>query len=270
MGMKRLSVLALLASFLILYIGCNGGSSGGGTTNTNLTSEQAADASGTWSITEIINDSACEETPHTSYDYHSVSVTQNGNIITVTDEDGNHYTGTVNGSTLSWTGSFQDNGGTVTITSMSLTISGTTLSGTANWTWSDGNDSCSGTTQISGTRTSPGGSSSTGFNGSWRITETGVSDSCEPLETDIFTTTITTNGSLISLYDPDGDFITGSVSGNTATFLITYNDGIESSSTLVTITLSADGKSLTGNVTWSETDEEGTCSGSSTITGTKL
>jgi hypothetical protein len=42
-------------------------------------------------------------------------------------------------------------GGTTTITALSLTVSGDNFSGTASWNWTDDFDSCSGSTSVAGT-----------------------------------------------------------------------------------------------------------------------
>jgi hypothetical protein len=48
------------------------------------------------------------------------------------------YSGTINGSQISMTGSRPSSGGITTITSTNITISGNSLSGTASWIWGDG------------------------------------------------------------------------------------------------------------------------------------
>lgn len=272
-SVRRLFIFVLFASLIILYIGCNGGSSGGGDQNTNP--EEAADVSGTWQIHEDINDSACVGEPHTSTDNYTITVTQSGKSITVTDEDGNHYSGTVNGSTLSWTGSIVEQTGTSTITSMSLTISGNTISGTANWNWNGLAGPCSGTTEVSGTRTS-GGSTTGGWAGSWIVTEHDNADSCGGGEDDdIITLIITVNGSQITVDNTtDGEGpVTGTITGNTATLHdVTSEENEGTSTTDVTITISQDGKSITGTGKWSEVyphNPEDNCNGSFTLTGTK-
>ena len=81
-------------------------------------------------------------------------VTQDGNSISLLDSDGNSFAGTVAGNTISWTGSFPEDGGTTTIESLTLTLTGDTLSGNSTWSWTDGSASCSGSSQISASRDS--------------------------------------------------------------------------------------------------------------------
>jgi hypothetical protein len=123
----------------------------------------AADISGVWNVTETITNVTETPTgtcggpaPHAiSY---QVTVTQNGNSLTVVVNDVTFgvgtFNGTISGSTISWTGSYPDGGGTATINSMTLTLnaSGTQFTGTATWSFTEGLDSCSGTSQITGTK----------------------------------------------------------------------------------------------------------------------
>jgi hypothetical protein len=65
---------------------------------------------------------------------------------------GNTFSGTVNGDIVEWTGSFDERGGTTTFTSLSVTVSGSSASGNADWTWTNGTDSCNGTMEITASR----------------------------------------------------------------------------------------------------------------------
>jgi hypothetical protein len=107
---------------------------------------------GIWNITENLINTNCDEVPQT--EHKTYTFTQNGCNISGTDNGGGNYSGTVNGSQISMTGSRPSSGGITTITSANITVSGDgiSLSGTASWIWSDGSSSCSGITQVSGTR----------------------------------------------------------------------------------------------------------------------
>ena len=148
-------------SIITLLVGCGGSSS-----SSNTSGVSPKDVSGKWSVHEVVNESACGIGNETN-DYN-VTVVQSGAQITLTDSNGNSYTGSVNGSTISWKGSFSKDGGTATITSMTLTLSsdGNSLDGTANWTWTGGGKTCSGTTQITSTKTS-GTYSNASLEGVW-------------------------------------------------------------------------------------------------------
>jgi hypothetical protein len=117
----------------------------------SVSAKECVHVAGTWNVTEVSDETNCgggsAETESNIY-----TITQNGCSIEVTDEGRRTYTGTVSGSTITWSGSFPEEGGTTTIQQMTLTVSGDNISGSCFWTWTDGIESCSGTTQISGTR----------------------------------------------------------------------------------------------------------------------
>jgi len=107
---------------------------------------------GAWDVMETIDESGCGG--GTSFDNYVATVSQNGNDLEVTAQGGT-FSGTICGPIVRWTGSFPDpDGGTVMVTDLTLTLGagGNTLSGQASWVWSDGVDSCSGTTQADLTR----------------------------------------------------------------------------------------------------------------------
>lgn len=109
------------------------------------------DITGTWSVSETVDATACGEGTQT--DTWSMTATQTGNALTVTTPVGT-FTGTVSGSDVNWSGSFPEDGGTTTI-SLSATLSGgDDFAGTSTWSWTDGIDSCGGTSVFTGTRTS--------------------------------------------------------------------------------------------------------------------
>ena len=141
--------LIFLVFVISLLAACSSGGGGGSTPSQKA---PIADTSGTWTITE---DGASNCTGETTYhDEYTITIIQSGNNLTVTTPAGTFY-GTIDGDHVGWTGSYPEDGGTTTITAMQLTVSadGSSLSGTATWTWSDGVFSCSGTTQaINGTR----------------------------------------------------------------------------------------------------------------------
>jgi hypothetical protein len=142
--------------FALLITACGGGDDGGGGTP----AAPIGDISGSWSTTDQVNATACEDGLYT--ENGTTQITQSGNSITATDSDGS-LTGSISGNIASYSGSFPDDGGTVQVNA-TFTVAGdcNTYSGSANWTWSDGSSTCSGSTQLSGTRNDPvgcGGSS---------------------------------------------------------------------------------------------------------------
>ena len=85
-------------------------------------------------------------------DAQALAITQDDSAITLLTSTGNTFSGTVNGDIVEWTGSFEERGGTTTFTSLSVTVSGSSASGNADWTWTDGTDSCNGTMEITASR----------------------------------------------------------------------------------------------------------------------
>ncbi|HEY9051351.1 MAG TPA: fibronectin type III domain-containing protein [Gammaproteobacteria bacterium] len=127
---------------------CGGG--GGSGTITPI-----ADVTGDWTITESGTSNCPGE--ETYYNVYTITVSQSDNTLTVSTPVG-IFTGSINGDSISWTGSFAEDGGVTTITSMSLTVSsdGNSLSGTSSWSWTDGDSSCSGTNQTVNATRVPG------------------------------------------------------------------------------------------------------------------
>ena len=77
-------------------------------------------------------------------DAQAFVITQDDVNISVLTSLGDTFAGTVNGNIAEWTGSYDERGGTTTITDLSLVVSGDSVSGNASWTWTDGVDSCNG------------------------------------------------------------------------------------------------------------------------------
>lgn len=145
--LRPLFSLLWCALLLMAPLGCGDDDDGSGpgllTPSTDLT--------GNWSISETVDATDCGEGIYD--DSYTAAVVQNGNTLSVTI-GGLVFNGTISGSRVSWTGSFPEDGGTTTITSMTLTVdpAGDGLSGDSAWRWSDGADTCSGTTTVTGSK----------------------------------------------------------------------------------------------------------------------
>jgi len=187
--------LLFLASSLL--VGCQPGGSGGGEDGAAENAQAVgtadvgqASVGGTWTIHEAVDARNCGQGSYG--DDYQIDIAQSGNAITVTAPlDAYPYEaeflGTVDGNHVQWNGEYPEEGGTTSVDNLSVTVSGTTLSGTASWTWSDGQSSCTGTTQVSGQRvttaptsetTSPGDSVVDSTPGSTRFADetTGPND----------------------------------------------------------------------------------------------
>lgn len=107
-----------------------------------------AGISGKWSIRETVHAAECEE--DTYIDSYSLEVTQSGSDFTVTASVG-VFSGSLVGDTLQWSGSYNEDGGTIE-TSLAATFSSRqdSLSGTSTWTFSSSAGNCSGTSEFTG------------------------------------------------------------------------------------------------------------------------
>jgi len=107
---------------------------------------------GKWTVTDENDQRNCGEGINTVV--YTLSVQQDGERVTVTKKPEGTFTGSISGNTITWSGSYPEDGGTTTILSMTVTVSddGKTFTSQANWSWSDGDESCTGTSQGQGVR----------------------------------------------------------------------------------------------------------------------
>lgn len=139
----------VLPIFMLFAAGCGGGGS-----DTPAT----VDLTGSWEVTETITeaDGVCADNLGDTFTW-SADVVQTGNSATVTitggDNVGTVFTGTISGSTIDWQGTYPTAGGTTTVTGSNVEATNTSLVGTASWEWSDSDNSCTGTTRLSGNKT---------------------------------------------------------------------------------------------------------------------
>lgn len=112
------------------------------TTSTNLT--------GNWNITETSGPNNCGDSQGVLTNYIG-SINQTGASVTASFGGGS-FSGNITGNTASLTGSMPDDGGTTSSTINVTILSGTSLSGSISWYWTDGYKSCSGTSSITGSK----------------------------------------------------------------------------------------------------------------------
>ncbi len=111
----------------------------------------------TWSMTEKVNAVACGEGYQTDT-YVMTVFSQSGTSITMQSTNGRTYSGTFSGNKISLSGSHSDGDG-VSQGSLVVTMDSScnSMSGSGTWVWSDGKESCAGTSEITGYRNdSPG------------------------------------------------------------------------------------------------------------------
>lgn len=145
--MKKILGAAVVLAVVSMW-GCGGGGS---------TAAPTVDLTGSWEVTETISaaDGVCSGSLG-DVSVWTASVVQSGSDATVTITSGDNvgavFHGTISGDKIDWSGSYPTAGGTTTVTGSDVTATNTTLSGTATWEWSDGVDSCSGATNVSGAK----------------------------------------------------------------------------------------------------------------------
>ncbi|MFA4875760.1 MAG: hypothetical protein WC956_00390 [bacterium] len=147
---RALYVIWFMIPVLLLFVsGCGGGG----------TETATVDVTGSWNVTETITESSgicAVNVPVGTVSIWSADAVQNGNNVTVTitagDNVGSTFTGTISGNQVDWHGTYSGGGGTVTITGTDVTATSTTFSGSSSWEWTDGNDSCSGQTTVTGNK----------------------------------------------------------------------------------------------------------------------
>lgn len=137
--MLRWTCLAI--AFAIGLAGCGGGGD-------DPTPPGDFDLTGTWTVTEVPNDNCFGDPPVAAY---RLFAEQNGSSVTVTDERGRSYTGTLSGNQLiaNVPFSYGEDGGTTTVSQLTINVqSNNQLSGNSTWSWSDGFESCNGTSSF--------------------------------------------------------------------------------------------------------------------------
>ena len=112
------------------------------------TDGSALDVSGTWKVTETVHAEGCGE--GTYVEIYRLRVKQNGSKLEISSGSVKSY-GTLEGNVVTWKGSVAEDGGTTTV-SIRATVDGDLLSGSARWSWTDGEATCSGTSEFKARR----------------------------------------------------------------------------------------------------------------------
>ena len=129
-----------LTVFLMVFLlsACGGG---GGSDDSNPPPAEV-DFSGVWRATT--SDTGCGDV--NVVENELVSIEQNGNSATFSTDEG-EFTANVSGSTASWSREYPEDDGT-TNESGSLTMTSESVSGSTDWTHTDSDGSCDGTTDF--------------------------------------------------------------------------------------------------------------------------
>ena len=143
---RKTNVIFLAIPFILMA--CGGG--GGDDDNTSPRSNPDAPTAiigGLWDVTDRVDARDCDEGQYT--EEYQLRFDQEGTSFTVYS-DGQAFNGSIRGNTINWQGNTYEDGGTVS-NDVEIIITGTSATGTTHWTWSDGVESCSGTTRSTGT-----------------------------------------------------------------------------------------------------------------------
>lgn len=103
--------------------------------------------------------------------------------------------------------------------------------------------------------------------GVWNMTATVVSDSCGGSGSNTYQVTITQSGNALTA-QLRGGFLSGTINGNRIDLSGTVSEGGGTTTVSMTLTVSADGRSMQGSDDWSWTDGSQNCSGSDSLSGT--
>jgi probable HAF family extracellular repeat protein len=158
--MRAENTRGFLLPFTVLFLlfvlaGCGGGGGGSsdGKGNPGPAGEKESDVSGIWSLHLLpLAKGVCDEPMADS----TVKIIQQGDVVTVKYPDGNQFTGSVDGDTITWSGSPAKDGGILNFTAVvhaSPEDSGI-MSGTITWEWSGDGGPCSGSASVTATKVS--------------------------------------------------------------------------------------------------------------------
>ena len=226
---------------------------------TGYTAQAIYDATGTWDVTETSVEDSCD--PNVYPETSTITITQTGNDFTLVDDDGETYTGTVNGIYYALYGETIEQGETDVNYFTFILSSETSGSGEYNWTWTDGIDWCEGGglfTFIKDT-TPPTVSSTTPAN---NATDVAINtDITATFSEAMDSSTITTDTFTVS----GSDNIAGTVtySGTTATFTKASDLNYDTTyiATITTDAMDLGGNALETDYTWSFTTQSETTGG---------
>ena len=113
------------------------------------------DATGTWDYSDFNHSNTCNE-PNELPVSEVITLTQNGNKVTVVDATRRVYDGFIDGAIYTFVGSYPEDGGTTSeIFTVPLKAGGTSGDGTGYWVWNDASGICDGRFNFTITKQGP-------------------------------------------------------------------------------------------------------------------
>ena len=207
----------------------------------NLISAADFDATGLWNYSQSSHTNNCGE-PNPIAGSGVVGILQSVDSFLFVDLDEGFSTiGSISGARYNFSDKFCEDFG-VTTTNVAVTAaSATQAAGPVNWTWTDGQDSCSGSFQIDLTK-QPQGNPIYDASGKWTYTQSGFYESCVPSSTPPAASgyfQVTQTGNSVKAIDDQGVLYNGFIDGKTYNLVRTYPKDGGRTSVVYMVTLSS-------------------------------
>ena len=199
------------------------------------------DATGLWDYSQSSHTNNCGE-PNPSSRSGVVGILQTGNsFLFVNLDDGFSTIGSISGARYNFSDKFCEDFG-VTTTNVAVTASSATrAAGPVNWTWTDGQSSCSGSFQLDLTKR-PQNNPIYDVSGKWNYTQSGFSETCVPASTPPASSgyfQVTQTGNSVTATDEQGVSYSGVIDGANYSLVRTYPEDGGRTSVVYLVTLSS-------------------------------
>ena len=199
------------------------------------------EATGIWDYRHNSHTNNCGE-PNPSPGSGVVGILQTGNSFLVIDLDESSSTiGSISNARYSFSDKFCEDFGVTTTNVEIILSSATKASGSVNWTWTDGQDSCSGSFQLDLTKRAQK-TPIYDASGKWNYTQSGFFETCVPPSTPPASSgyfQVTQSGNSVSAIDDQGVSYRGIIDGKTYSLARTYPEDGGRTSVVYTVTLSS-------------------------------
>ena len=236
----------------------------------NLTFAADFEATGLWDYSQSSHTNNCGE-PNPSARSGVVGILQTGNsFLFVNLDDGFSTIGSISGARYNFSDKFCEDFGVTTTGVEFILSSASRASGPVNWTWTDGQFSCSGSFQLDLTKR-PQRNPIYDASGKWNYTQSGFFETCVPSSKPPSSSgyfQVTQTGNSVTATDDQGVSYSGFIDGKTYSLVRTFpiDGGRTSVVYLVTLNSATSGSGPVEFV-WDDNCED--CWGQWTINITK-